>query len=112
MISDLDLVKNKITYLSDKSFIGNVRDIRIDKYTRNKKFKIYNIYDERNYKDNCKCTICTLKLCKSDEAITTKCNHTFHKKCIFSWIQSDAKNKNLCPNCREDMLLKCVLTKK
>lgn len=47
------------------------------------------------------CSICLDSLIKSTEihkniVLIKKCNHMFHKKCIFEWF----KNSLNCPNCR------------
>lgn len=68
-----------------------------------------NIYmlDENNivelnnkFVDNNTCSICIDKINK--DKITLKCNHTFHKKCIFEWINTNYENNNIpcCPVCR------------
>ena len=42
------------------------------------------------------CSICLEKIGKK-HLKKTKCNHTFHYKCLDIWVQ----NNNSCPNCRE-----------
>ena len=42
------------------------------------------------------CSICCVEMDKKKSHIKLNCAHTFHKKCIFSWL---AKNP-LCPMCR------------
>ena len=38
------------------------------------------------------CSICLEEMFKNKEIYTLKCNHTFHKKCIFDWFE---KNKGV-----------------
>jgi hypothetical protein len=46
------------------------------------------------------CPICLEKLfLYEDKHIITKCNHTFHKKCITTWIIK----KSNCPICRKNI---------
>jgi len=42
------------------------------------------------------CPICKDALGQASTAVTTKCNHTFHKECIETWAKSVQK----CPICR------------
>ena len=42
------------------------------------------------------CTICYGVL-SSEPAVTTPCNHTFHTRCLCSWLET---NKQTCPYCR------------
>ena len=68
-----------------------------------------NIYmlDENNivelnkkFVDNNTCSICIDEINK--DKITLKCIHTFHKKCIFEWINTNYENNIIpcCPVCR------------
>jgi hypothetical protein len=49
-----------------------------------------------------KCSICLENI--ENQVSKTKCNHFFHKNCIFEWINN---NKNTCPLCRKN-ILKCL----
>lgn len=50
---------------------------------------------EEDYPD---CSICLEKI--KTGKIKTKCNHTFHRDCINSWIRMGRGNCDKCPNCR------------
>ncbi|KAF5182404.1 hypothetical protein FRX31_028011 [Thalictrum thalictroides] len=45
------------------------------------------------------CAICIENMKKGDEARTLGCNHSFHTKCIFKWVERNTT----CPMCRFDM---------
>ena len=49
------------------------------------------------------CAICLEK--DNNKFTTLKCNHTFHKKCISTWLN----NNNTCPYCRE--IVKIIIVK-
>ncbi|KAF2444295.1 hypothetical protein P171DRAFT_432355 [Karstenula rhodostoma CBS 690.94] len=50
--------------------------------------------------DHC-CSICTEPYTERHRAFSlTRCGHTFGKACINEWVNSTARNANLCPNCR------------
>lgn len=46
------------------------------------------------------CPIC-LQVLSSKKAITTLCNHKFHRECIEKWVET--KRKCSCPVCRGDL---------
>ena len=49
--------------------------------------------------EDLECSVC-LKNFKIKETICiTKCNHTYHKECIDTWLEI----KDICPNCRADI---------
>lgn len=52
--------------------------------------------DENNNK--C-CSICMNDINKNNWIIKTKCNHLYHKKCIYSWYKTGKTN---CPYCRKN----------
>lgn len=43
------------------------------------------------------CSLCEREMPDTKECLSTKCNHTFHKKCINDWLQSSQE----CPNCKK-----------
>ena len=45
------------------------------------------------------CPICKDALGQASTAVTTKCDHTFHKDCIETWVKSVRK----CPICRTNI---------
>jgi len=42
------------------------------------------------------CTICLEECIAYPELVTTKCGHTFHRKCLKDWLNKN----NVCPNCK------------
>ena len=65
------------------------------KYTRN--FSI-------EYGDNC--TICMENFIEFDIISRTPCEHIFHKKCFDKYLKGiKAKDKLVCPNCNQNLLL-------
>ena len=57
--------------------------------------------DEKLYKSlkDLECSICLKNFKIKDTICITKCNHTYHKKCIDTWFEI----KDTCPNCRADI---------
>lgn len=58
------------------------------------------------------CTICT-DCILYPELVSTKCGHTFHRKCLNKWLNKN----NVCPNCRTEepwnefkKIIKCKCT--
>ncbi len=50
------------------------------------------------------CTICLDKIKNDNNQVTTyECNHTFHLKCLNSWVMKS----QTCPICRQ--ILKCCV---
>jgi len=47
------------------------------------------------------CSICLSGYEKSDMAITTKCDHQFHRECLMKWLER--QNNSECPVCRETL---------
>ncbi|KAF5181885.1 hypothetical protein FRX31_028528 [Thalictrum thalictroides] len=45
------------------------------------------------------CSICLEDMKEGDEVRTLCCDHTFHSKCIWKWVEKQAT----CPLCRFDM---------
>lgn len=43
------------------------------------------------------CSICT-DCILYPELVSTKCGHTFHRKCLNKWLNKN----NVCPNCRTE----------
>lgn len=56
------------------------------------------------------CSICQdkIKVGKAGIAYITCCKHAFHSSCFDRWISSD--NFNGCPDCRNDLTVKCDIT--
>ena len=54
------------------------------------------IETETNVVEEPECAICMLPI--SDDKHNTKCNHTFHTKCIEEWYKRSTKQT--CPMCR------------
>ena len=54
--------------------------------------------DEKLYKSlkDLECSVCLKNFEIKDTICITKCNHTYHKKCIDTWFEI----KDTCPNCR------------
>lgn len=50
------------------------------------------------------CGICLEILNANQSEITTKCNHSFHNKCLTPWLI----NKNTCPLCRHEIYEKFI----
>lgn len=51
--------------------------------------------------DDHHCSICTEQYTDCHPAFRlTVCGHTFGKDCISTWVNSTARNANLCPQCR------------
>jgi hypothetical protein len=46
--------------------------------------------------DHIDCTICLEACIAYPELVTTKCGHTFHRKCLKDWLNKN----NVCPNCK------------
>lgn len=73
---------------------------KVSKYIR-----FYNIFEYQNFNpdlllQNETCTIC-IEDFKLNENILVikKCKHSFHKKCIQTWINE----KEICPNCIQSL---------
>ena len=45
------------------------------------------------------CNICIENFNKGNCIITLKCDHEYHKKCLYNWL---CKEKSCCPTCRHD----------
>ena len=50
----------------------------------------------RKAKNSDECSICLVEYKIGDKIMITKCNHAYHKECIYNWY---AKSQN-CPMCR------------
>lgn len=51
--------------------------------------------------DDHHCSICTDPYTDHHRAFSlTRCGHMFGKACISTWVNSTARNSNLCPHCR------------
>ncbi|OAF99623.1 uncharacterized protein CC84DRAFT_1209952 [Paraphaeosphaeria sporulosa] len=51
--------------------------------------------------DSYHCSICTDPYTNRHRAFSlTRCGHIFGKACLSTWINSTARNANLCPHCR------------
>ena len=96
---------NYINILNDFIFIEN-DDNNDDNYDNVKivlsdnefnKLEIIN-YNENNFNlKNKTCNICLDDFIKNEKIIRLKCDHYYHKKCIYSWLK---KHSNKCPICR------------
>lgn len=49
--------------------------------------------------EDLECSVCLKNFEIKDTICITKCNHTYHKKCIDTWFEI----KDTCPNCRADI---------
>ncbi|KAL5447893.1 hypothetical protein PMIN05_001922 [Paraphaeosphaeria minitans] len=71
--------------------------------------------NEHDYFDSCnddghRCSICTDPYTDRHRAFTlTRCGHTFGKGCISTWVNSTARNANLCPHCRATLYVHLLL---
>ena len=50
---------------------------------------------------NSTCAICLEKYEQTDEVEIRHCSHTFHKKCLIPWENSNRTNGKKCPCCRQ-----------
>ena len=66
---------------------------KVDNFIFKKKFK--------NYSSNECCTFC-LENYKKDKCVQLYCDHIFHKKCLFKWLNLHLK----CPLCNISLLTK------
>jgi len=99
------LLTKKITYI-------NINDFNVPNYVISTIISLgYKIYNVRNNTTNNltsiitseenNCSICMSSL-NTQNTMITKCNHIFHKDCIFKSFETNSH----CPNCRADLL--CV----
>jgi hypothetical protein len=70
--------------------------------------------DEDEHKDEDECSIC-LQVMDPSSTITTLCNHTYHRKCLYPMFDDAVKNcstqpKISCPLCRADVFIKAKLS--
>ena len=103
-ILDIDNRNNKIN-IEENNTESNENEIEIedDISTDSSKSSDEDTYYSDNFdhivdiKDKTKneCIICFINY-KNNNMITTKCNHSFHKKCLLKWLKID----NICPVCR------------
>ena len=79
--------------------------IELDELTKIHSMKLYNIdmkeIDEKLCKSlkDLECSVCLKNFEIKETICITKCNHTYHKKCIDTWFEI----KDTCPNCRADI---------
>ena len=61
----------------------------------------YNIFKPYKYtSQQCSsCTICLGEFIENDSVVKTKCNHTFHNKCLHRWLTKECFQPD-CPLCR------------
>ncbi|KAG5529385.1 hypothetical protein RHGRI_029937 [Rhododendron griersonianum] len=55
------------------------------------------------------CAVCISKLEKGEKIRNLKCNHTFHKVCVDTWLQQDSAVT--CPVCRSAVLPEEIMVK-
>jgi hypothetical protein len=61
------------------------------------KLEIIDYNEDKFNLENKTCNICLDDFIKNEKIIKLKCNHYYHKKCIYSWLK---KHSNKCPICR------------
>ena len=74
----------------------NANNVKIIYIPACKLFECYR-YDLNESVD---CSICLEKIKKGKFVVKMKCGHTFHKACLFNWI--DISKKTFCPYCMFD----------
>jgi len=70
--------------------------------------------DEDEHKDEDECSIC-LQVMDPSSTMTTLCNHTYHRKCLYPMFDEAVKKysrqpKISCPLCRADVFIKSKLS--
>ena len=70
--------------------------------------------DEDEHKDEDECSIC-LQVMDPSSTMTTLCNHTYHRKCLYPMFDDAVKKcstqpKISCPLCRADVFIKAKLS--
>ncbi|CAF0780638.1 unnamed protein product [Rotaria sordida] len=50
------------------------------------------------------CPICLMDIENDNERIHLPCSHTFHRSCIYGWLQSNELMAHTCPMCREHIV--------
>ena len=79
----------------NKNTTYQLNEIQYKKYVKN-------IITNNTHTKN-KCPIC-IENFKINQLISkTKCNHYFHKKCLYQWLTQDCSKPN-CPCCRNDII--------
>ncbi|XP_052196897.1 RING-H2 finger protein ATL57-like [Diospyros lotus] len=58
-------------------------------------------YRRALWMEQLECTVCLSVLEEGEEIRKLKCNHTFHKACLDTWLQLD---RDTCPLCRRKVL--------
>jgi hypothetical protein len=78
------------------STIPNKPELKEDEKKVCVKFK-----DFQREANNSVCAICLEKYEQEDEIEIRHCSHTFHKKCLKPWENSNRSNGKRCPCCRQ-----------
>ncbi len=74
----------------------NAKNVKIGYIPAHSLFECYR-YD---LSESVVCSICLEKIKKGKFVVKMKCGHTFHKYCLFNWI--NISKKTFCPNCLFD----------
>lgn len=69
----------------------------VEAWNHLKSLKMYRLPWVAPYEQKRECTICLEKIDGPQVGGELHCEHSFHHRCITSWIK---KNKSSCPNCR------------
>ena len=77
--------------------------IKLNNYNINKALKNIKFKDDYVYKN---CTICLEEFELKSNVIILQCDHIYHRKCIFDWINLKNDTKTVkCPNCNRYIYL-------
>ncbi|KAH7862009.1 hypothetical protein Vadar_033635 [Vaccinium darrowii] len=83
--------------ISSNDSIATARFLElIDKTNPSGRYKI------EKHLEPVECAVCLLTLEKGEKIRNLKCNHTFHKACVDTWLQQDSAVR--CPLCRSTVL--------
>ncbi|KAJ7970338.1 RING/U-box superfamily protein [Quillaja saponaria] len=72
-----------------------------------RKFKLHMLIDRSVHQDDRKCSICQEEYEDDDELGRLNCGHSYHIQCIRQWVAQ----KNFCPVCKTDVMIRCRVAK-
>lgn len=88
-----------LLFLSFCSSFIHIFDNCIRKCKHRLKLSTYKIVSDDNLLLD-ECPICLESYKINDKVINLECRHSFHKKCIYIWLNKN----NTCPQCRENII--------